>query len=176
MTGLLLSTIRLALCIVPGLVHGVETLRPLWARWVVNWVLPVFGPGLPLSSNGLNRDEQQAMLDAARAAAPETKRSAAADHVFLLLFERRQGGLVFLSIAAAAIHGLTLPVADRGAVHFLFGPMVPLFMPVTANHAGLPFGLHPGISKTGRNVGIVFAPFWAVAAILNWLPFNASLA
>lgn len=70
MTGLLLSTIRLALCIVPGLVHGVETLRPLWARWVVNWVLPVFGPGLPLSSNGLNRDEQQAMLDAARAAAP----------------------------------------------------------------------------------------------------------
>ena len=177
MTDLQISTIGLVLCIVPALVHGVETFRPLWARWVVNWVLPVFGPGLPRPTTGLRNDEQLAMLDAALAAAPEPKRLAATDYLFLLLFEQRQGGLAFLSVAAGAIYGLSQPLAERDALHLMFGVMAVLFMLVNANHAGLPLlGRHPRISRAGRNVGIVFAPFWAVAAVLNWLSVSASFS
>jgi hypothetical protein len=57
----------------------------------------------------------------------------------------------------------------------MFGVMAVLFMLVNANHAGLPLlGRHPRVSSAGRNVGIVFAPFWAAAAMLNWLAFTGA--
>jgi hypothetical protein len=44
---------------------------------------------------------------------------------------------------------------------------------VNANHAGVPgLGHHPRVSRNGRNVGILFAPFWAAAAILNYIGFS----
>lgn len=70
--------------------HAAEIVRPLWARWVVNWVLPLFAPALPSSPKSLTHDEQTAMLDAALAAAPKSKHPAGADYVFLLLFEREK--------------------------------------------------------------------------------------
>jgi hypothetical protein len=170
-----ISAIGLLLCLAPALVHGVEVLRPLWARWVVNWVLPLFAPGLPRASKALTHEDQLAMLDAALGASPPQKSPAGADYIFLMLFEQRQGALAFLAVAAGAIYALTLPLADRHALHFVFAVMASLFTFVNANHAGLPaFGQHPRISRNGRHVGLVFAPFWAVVAVLNGLAFAAS--
>lgn len=171
----LASSLGLILCLAPALVHAVEVYRPLWARWVVNWVMPVFAPGLPRPSNGLTRDEQVAMLDAALDAAPKGKHPAGPDYIFLILFEQRQGALAFIALAAGVIYGLGLPLADRHALHFVLGIMAGLFAVVNANHAGIPgLGHHPKISRNGRNIGIVFAPFWAVVAVLNYLAFTVA--
>ena len=65
MSELTISDLGLILCLAPAIVHAVEVYRPLWARWVVNWVLPFFGPGLPRPSKALTHDDEIAMLDAA---------------------------------------------------------------------------------------------------------------
>ncbi|MFK7927048.1 MAG: hypothetical protein AB8H79_02580 [Myxococcota bacterium] len=50
-----------------------------------------------------------------------------------------------------------------------------LFALVNANHAGVPgLGHHPRVSRDGRNVGILFTPFWITAAVLNVLAFLAA--
>jgi len=36
----IISTIAIALCIIPVTLHGIEALLPMHARWIVNWVLP----------------------------------------------------------------------------------------------------------------------------------------
>ena len=175
MSNTLILSVGLLLCLAPAAVHGVEFSRPLWARCVVNWVLPFFGPGLPHPSVGLTQQDQTAMLDAALGTVPESKTPAGADYVFLILFEQRQGALAFIAVAVGVFYGLTLPMADRHALHLVFGVMAALFTLVNANHAGLPLlGHHPKISHNGRNVGLVFAPFWAVAAVLNYLAFSAA--
>lgn len=171
----LASMLGLLLCLAPALVHAVEIVRPLWARWVVNWVLPLFGPGIPRPAMALTHDDQIAMLDAALEAAPRDKAPAGADYIFLLLFEQRRGALAFIAVATGVIYGLTLPVTDRHALHLVFGVMAALFALVNANHAGLPLlGHHPRISRNGRHVGIVFAAFWAVVAVLNFVGFTAA--
>ncbi len=173
MSPSLASTLGLLLCLAPAAVHAVEVIRPLWARWVVNWVLPFFAPGLPRPSKALTHDDQIAMLDAALDAAPSDKASAGADYIFLMLFEQRQGALAFIAVAVGVLYGLTLPLPDRHALHLVFGIMAALFALVNANHAGIPgLGHHPRVSRNGRNVGILFAPFWAVAAILNYVGFS----
>lgn len=172
-----LSTIGLLLCLAPAIVHAVEVYRPLWARWVVNWVLPFFGPGLPRPSKALTHDDEIAMLDAAIAAAPADKAPAGVDYIFVILFEQRQGALAFISLAAGIFYGLTLPLADRHTMHFIFGIMAALFALVNANHAGIPgLGHHPRVSRHGRNVGIVFGAFWVVVTVLNYLGFAAAAA
>lgn len=172
MSPSLASNLGLLLCLAPAAVHAVEIIRPLWAHWVVNWVLPVFAPGMPRPSRQLTEGEQIAMLDAALAAAPEGKHPVGADYIFLLLFEQRQGALAFIAVAAGVLYGLGLPVADRHALHLVFGVMATLFALVNANQAGVPFlGHHPKVSHNGRNVGIIFAPFWAAAAALNAIGF-----
>lgn len=177
MSSPLASSLGLLLCLAPALVHAAEIVRPLWARWVVNRVLPAFAPGLPRPSRALSHDDQVAMLDAALEAAPEDKAPAGADYVFLVLFEQRQGALAFIAVAAGVFYGLTLPLADRHALHLVFGVMAALFALVNANHAGVTLlGHHPRVSRNGRNVGMVFAPFWVVAAGLNMLAFSASNA
>jgi hypothetical protein len=169
----LASTLGLLFCLAPAVVHAVEVIRPLWARWVVNWVLPFFAPGLPRPSRALTHDDQIAMLDAALNAAPRDKAPAGADYIFLMLFEQRQGALAFIAVAAGVLYGLSLPTADRHALHLVFGVMAALFALVNANHAGIPgLGHHPRVSRNGRNVGILFAPFWVVAAILNYIGFS----
>ncbi|WP_284166083.1 hypothetical protein [Frigidibacter sp. SD6-1] len=173
MSPTLASTLGLLLCLASAAVHAVEVIRPLWARWVVNWVLPFFTPGLPRPSKALTHDDQIAMLDAALGAAPRDKAPAGADYIFLMLFEQRQGALAFIAVAAGVLYGLTLPLPDRHALHLVFGIMAALFALVNANHAGIPgLGHHPRVSRNGRNVGILFAPFWAVAAILNYVGFS----
>jgi hypothetical protein len=175
MSDTFISSLGLILCLAPALVHGVEILRPLWARWVVNWVLPLFAPGLPKPAVALTHDDQIAMLDAALNATPPHKAKAGADYVFLMLFEQRQGALAFIAVAAGIIYGLTLPLPERHALHLVFGIMAALFALVNANHAGIRgLGHHPKVSTNGRNVGIVFAPFWAVAALLNGWAFVAA--
>ena len=173
MSPTLASSLGLLLCLAPAAVHAVEVFRPLWARWVVNWVLPFFAPGLPRPTRSLTHDDQIAMLDAALGAAPKDKASVGADYIFLMLFEQRQGALAFIAVAAGVFYGLTLPLADRHALHLVCGIMAALFALVNSNHAGIPgLGHHPRISRNGRNVGILFAPFWAVAAILNYIGFS----
>ena len=173
MSSNLISTLGLLLCLAPAIVHAVEIYRPLWARWVVNWVLPIFAPGLPRPSKALTHEDQIAMLDAALSSAPEDKHPAGADYIFLMLFEQRQGALAFLALAAGVLYGITLPMAERHALHFVLGIMAALFALVNANQGGIPgLGHHPRISNAGKHVGWVFTPFWIVAAVLNWLSFS----
>lgn len=177
MTELTISNLALILLIVPVLVHGVEMLYPTQSRWVVNWVLPFFAPMLPKRSKSLLLDEQLAMMDAAINAAPVEKKRAGQDYVFLLMFEQRQGAIGFAAASVGAVYGLTLGIADRDALHLVFGVIAALMMLVNANQAALPvFGSHPRISTNGRHVGLVFTPFWAFATVLNWLGFTYALA
>lgn len=177
MNELAISSLGLILLIVPFLVHGIEVLFPTQARWVVNWVLPFFAPMLPNRSKSLQHDEQMAMIDAAIEAAPAEKKRAGQDYVFLLMFEQRQGAIGFAASALGAIYGLTLGLADRDALHFVFGIIALLMMLVNANQTGLPFfGRHPRVSTNGKHVGFVFAPFWALATVLNWLGFTYAIA
>ena len=75
------------------------------------------------------------------------------------------------------IYGLTLNLAERNPLHLVLVVMSALFMLVNANHAGIRFlGHHPRVSRHGRHVGMVFAPFWAAATVLNVLAFTASQA
>lgn len=175
-TLILLSSIGLVLSIIPVTIHGIEAFFPMQARWIVNWVLPFFGLMVPNRDKFLTYGEQMAMLDSALDNAPVTKKRAGADYIFLLLFEQRQGGIGFIAVAAGAIYGLTLSLVERNPLHFVYGIIAVLMMLANANHAGIPFlGNHPRVSQNGRNVGIVFAPFWAVVAILNGLAFVYSL-
>ena len=142
------------------------------SRWVVNVVLPFFGPGVPRADTALTYDEQIAMLDAARDAGPAGKAAAADDYLFLMLFEQRQGGIAFLSVVAGALYGLALSPDDRAPLHLMFAVMSVLFALVNANHAGIPgLGHHPRVSRHGRHVGILFTPFWVGAAVLNVMAF-----
>lgn len=110
------------------------------------------------------------MLDSAIASVPDAKKTAAKDYIFLVLFEQRQNSLVLLSLIAGIIYGFQLPLEERATLHFLGLVMSILFMLVNANHAGIPFlGNHPRVSRNGRNVGIVFVPFWLAGTILNYL-------
>lgn len=177
MTELTISSLGLILLIVPVLVHGIEVLYPTQARWVVNWVLPFFAPMLPTPSAALRREEQMAMIEAAVEAAPGDKKRAGEDYVFLLMFEQRQGAICFAAAALGALYGLTIGLADRDALHLVFGVIAALMTLVNANQAGLPlFGHHPKISTNGKHVGIIFTPFWAVAAVLNGLGFLSATA
>lgn len=172
-----LSTLAIVLSIVPFAVHGVEVMFPLLARWIVNGVLPFFGFALPNRATSLTADEQLTMLDAAIDVAPQAKKTAAKDYIFLMLFEQRQGAICFTAVAAGAIYGMTLPLMERHPLHFVFGVIAVLMTLVNANHAGIPFlGNHPKVSRHGRNVGIAFVPFWAAVAALNWSGFANALS
>jgi hypothetical protein len=96
MTEISISTLALAICMIPGILHSLEVAFPMLARLIVNYVLPLFEPGLPKGKNQMTADEQTTMLDAAIASAPEGKKTAAKDYIFLLLFEQRQNSLAFL--------------------------------------------------------------------------------
>lgn len=171
-----ISTIALLLCLAPGALHLVEVAFPLLSRWIVNHVLPFFGPGRPTTAASLTNDEQLTMLDAAVDAAPDDKHEAASNYIFLMLFEQRQGSLAFLSVIAGVVYGLTLALGERNPLHLVLAVMAALFMLANLNHAGIrPLGHHPRVTRHGRNVGIVFAPFWAAATALNVLAFSASL-
>jgi hypothetical protein len=174
-TLILLSSIGLVLSIIPVTIHGIEAFFPMQARWIVNWVLPFFGLMVPNRDNFLTYGEQIKMLDSALDNAPVAKKRAGADYIFVLLFEQRQGGIGFIAVAAGAIYGLTLSLVERNPLHFVYGIIAVLMMLANANHAGIPFlGNHPKVSQNGKNVGIVFTPFWAVVAVLNWLAFMYS--
>jgi hypothetical protein len=176
MNEMTVSTIALLLCLAPGALHLVEVAFPMLSRWIVNYVLPFFGPGRPSRAGSLTNDEQLAMLDAAVDAAPAAKKKAASDYVFLMLFEQRQGSLAFISVIAGVIYGLTLTLVERNPLHLVLAVMAALFMLVNLNHAGIPFlGHNPRVTRDGRNVGIVFGPFWALATVLNVLAFSWSL-
>ncbi|HKK40508.1 MAG TPA: hypothetical protein VJ949_13890 [Cryomorphaceae bacterium] len=174
MTENSISTLALVLCLAPGILHSAEVAYPLLVRWLANYVLPFFEPGLPKGSNkNLTGNEQMAMLEAALSAAPKEKKTAAEDYIFVLLFEQRQGALAFLSVIAGAVYGMQLPLEDRAVLHLLLLVMSVLFMLVNANHAGISFlGHHPKISRNGRNVGIVFSFFWLASSVLNYLAFT----
>ena len=169
-----ISTLAMVLSIVPVTLHGIEVLFPMQARWIVNWVLPFFGLKAPNSKTALSQAEQLTMLDAAFDASPKDKLTNAKDYIFLLLFEQRQGAIGFTAVAVGAIYGIGLELAARQPLHLVFGVVAVLMMLVNANQAGfLPFfGKHPRVSNHGRNVGIVFTPFWLAVLILNYLAFT----
>lgn len=172
MTVTLISTVGLLLCLAPAAVHGVEWISPMFSRWIVRFVLPFFGPGLPSARSALTYDEQLTMLDAATAAGPADKPTASRDYVFLMLFEGRQGSIAFVAVAVGILFALTLPLADRTTLHLLLAVVSVLFTLVNANQGGLPFlGHHPRVSRNGRHVGWLFTPFWALSSTLNVLAF-----
>jgi hypothetical protein len=167
------STIGLVLCLAPAVVHGLELVSPMLSRLTIQYILPFFGGELPSSSSAITYSEQLLMIDAARIAGPLTKRQAAEDYAFLLLFDQRQAGIAFTSIAAGVLYALGLPLALRAPLHLPVGVMSALFSLVNANQAGLfPFGHHPRVSKHGKKMGLALAPFWGVAAFLNLYAFT----
>lgn len=174
MNEIQISTVGLFLSIIPVTLHGIEVLFPTQARWIANWVLPFFGLKAPNGATSLTKDEQMAMLDAALQAAPKAKEISAKDYLFVTLFEQRQGAIGFTAVAVGAIYGMNIELAARQPLHLVFGVVAVLMMLINANQAGfLPFfGKHPKISQHGKNVGIVFTPFWAVVTALNYLAFT----
>ncbi|MDX1941986.1 MAG: hypothetical protein SFU99_15595 [Saprospiraceae bacterium] len=173
MTENSISTLALVLCMIPGILHSLEVAFPMLARLIVNYVLPLFEPGLPKGKHQMTADEQTAMLDAAIATVPEGKKTAAKDYIFLLLFEQRQNSLALWSVIAGILYAWQLPLEERATLHFLLLVMSTLFTLVNVNHAGIPFlGHHPKVSRNGRNVGIVFVPFWLASTVLNYLAFT----
>ena len=176
MNEITISTLALALCMVPAIVHAPEVLYPMTVRWLVNWVLALFEPALPQKSKFITNDEQIKMLDAALEAAPKDKKTAAEDYIFILLFEQRQDSLALWAVFAGAIYGMMSPLADRNILHLMLLVMSVLFLLVNANQAGIPFfGKHPKVSHNGRNVGIAFSVFWLAASVLNYLAFTYAL-
>ncbi|MCF8450920.1 MAG: hypothetical protein K9G49_13695 [Taibaiella sp.] len=168
-----ISTIALVLCAIPGILHSIEVVYPMLARLIVNYVLPLFEPAFPKAKNQISAKEQTAMLDAAIASVSEEKKTAAKDYIFLLLFEQRQNSLALWAVITGIIYAFQLPLQERDILHFLLMVMSVLFTLVNANHAGIPFlGHHPKVSKNGRNVGIVFVPFWLASTVLNYLAFT----
>lgn len=174
MNEMTISTIALALCCVPAVVHGVELIKPTWVKYLVNWVLSLFAPGLPDKKQFITENEQLNMLDAALAAAPDGKKTSARDYIFILLFEQRQNALAFMAVMVGAISAMNLPLEGRHTLHLMFLVMSVLFTLVNANHAGfiLFFGHHPRVSRNGKHVGIVFSIFWTVSSVLNYLAFT----
>jgi hypothetical protein len=173
MTENSISTLALVLCMVPGILHSVEVIYPMLVRWIINYVLPFFEPGVPKGENQLTHDEQIGMLDAALSAVSEEKKTAAKDYIFILLFEQRQGSLAFISVVVGAAYGMQFALEERAILHLLLLVMSVLFTLVNANHAGISFlGKHPKVSRNGKNVGIVFSVFWLLAAVLNYLAFS----
>lgn len=177
MSEIQISTLGMALSIIPVTLHGIEVLFPMQARWIVNWVLPFFGLKAPSRERALSQGEQLKMLDAALGAAPSGKAAHAEDYLFLLLFEQRQGAIGFTAVAIAALYGMGLELAARQPLHLLFGAVAVLMMLANANQAGLLpfFGKHPRVSRHGRSVGLVFAPFWLAVALLNGLAFSYAM-
>ncbi|MFK7787206.1 MAG: hypothetical protein AB8B56_18940 [Crocinitomicaceae bacterium] len=170
-----ISILGLTLSLAPAVVHAIEVIKPTWVRWVVNLVLPLFAPGLPNKQKSINEKDQLHMLDAAIAAAPAAKKTAAKDYIFIMLFEQRQGALAFISMSVAAIYAMSLPLPERHIIHLMFLIMSALFLLVDANQAGIPFlGHHPRVTKNGRNVCIVFCLLWIASTVMNYLAFNAS--
>jgi hypothetical protein len=174
MSEIQISALGLVLSIIPVTLHGIEVLFPMQARLIVNWVLPFFGLKIPSKSSALTQNEQIVMLDAALEAAPKEKKINVKDYLFILLFEQRQGAIGFTAVAIGAIYGMNIELAARQPLYFVFGVVAVLMMLGNANQAGFLafFGKHPIISKQGKNVGIVFTPFWLAVAILNCLAFT----
>ncbi|MFM9878792.1 MAG: hypothetical protein ACKVOO_00075 [Burkholderiaceae bacterium] len=164
----LVSTIGLLICVAPALVHGPEVISPMLARWVTNWILPLYGPRLPNPRTALTRDEMLTMLDAARDAGPKGKEATSSDYIFLMLFEGRQISLASLSVAATVFYGLNLGLEARAPLHFMFSVLSVLFGLVCLNQAGIPgLGEHPRMSRHGRNAMFLFVPVWAISATFN---------
>jgi hypothetical protein len=63
MTENSISTLALAMCMAPGILHAIEVAYPLLARWLANYVLSLFEPGLPGASKQLTGNERIAMLE-----------------------------------------------------------------------------------------------------------------
>jgi hypothetical protein len=47
MTESSISTLALVLCMASSILHSVEVAYPLLARWLANYILPLFEPGFP---------------------------------------------------------------------------------------------------------------------------------
>lgn len=164
------SSAGLLLIVVPAALHGPEAFFPFYSRVIVDWVLPFFTFQLPPGT--LSYMDQSAMLEAALNAVRPEKTHLAADYLFLLTFEQRQGAIGFLAAAATSFYGMSLPVEERKPIHFMFMVMSLLMALANANHAGLSFlGVNPMVTTTGRNIGISFTPFWIACLVFNYLGF-----
>eukprot|EP00977_Amphora_coffeiformis_P007137 scaffold1555_cov173-Amphora_coffeaeformis.AAC.17 len=173
--SILHSNIGLGLTVIPLLVHGSETMFPMTARYVANLVFPFMGLYLPEPSTFLTLEDQSTMLDQAIQAAPSEKWKTAADYIFMLTFEQRQGSSLFWATCLGAMYALTLPVGQRHPIHMLLMVLDVLMTIGNANHAGVPFlGYNPMVTSNARNLGIAFAPFWLINFFFNYVAFGVS--
>lgn len=175
--SLLHSNVGLYLTAVPVLVHGLEVIFPMAARFLANLVLPIFGFQLPTDSAAyLTLEDQVKMLEGAISAAPSEKWRTAADYIFVLTFEQRQGSAGFWATLIGSIYALSLPFAERHPIHFLLMALDVFMIIGNLSHAtgfGL-LGYNPMVTSSGRNLGIVFAPFWLLNFYFNYMAFQGS--
>lgn len=175
--GFSFSGAGLVLSSIPFFVHGSEWLFPMSARFVVNYVLPPFYfKVLADPETLLTLQDQQKMLEAAIQAAPSEKWKTAADYIFVLTFEQRQGSVGFVAAFVAAIYAATLPLAQRHPLHFLFAVVGAGMIVGNLNHATdwSFLGYNPMVTITGCNLGIVFTPFWIMTTYCNVMGLLAS--
>lgn len=145
------------------------------ARYTANIILPLCGLSLPDVASFLTLQDQEGMLQAAINSAPSEKWKSAADYIFVLTFEQRQGSVGFWTIFSGACYALTLPMSQRHPVHCMLMGTSVLMMLANAHHAGVPFlGYNPMVTGNGKFLGIAFVPFWAVNFYLNYVGFTAS--
>lgn len=169
------SNVALGLTAIPILVHGTEWIFPMTARYVANLVFPLMGLYVPESSTFLTLQDQTTMLDAAIQAAPSEKWKTAADYIFMLTFEQRQGSSLFWATLVGSVYAWTLPLAQRHPIHVLLMALDVLMTMGNANHAGIPFlGYNPMVTTNARNLGIAFAPFWIMNFYFNYVAFQNS--
>lgn len=169
------SNVGLALTAIPVLVHGAEVLFPMAARYVANLILPFMGPYLPEPDTFLTAEDQTKMLEAAIQAAPAEKWKTAADYIFILTFEQRQGSAGFAATLLGSLYASTLPFSQRHPIHALLMALDVFMVISNANHAGIPFlGYNPMVTNNGRNLGILFAPYWLLNLYFNYMAFVGS--
>ena len=173
------SNVGLSLTAIPLLVHGTEALFPMTARFVANLIFPLFGFQLPTDASlYLTLEDQEKMLESAISAAPSEKWSTAADYIFVLTFEQRQGSAGFWATFLGSVYAMSLPFSQRHPVHMLL-MVLDVFMTIgNLNHAtGFSLlGYNPMVTTNARNLGIAFAPFWMLNFYFNYMAFQGSKA
>jgi len=172
--SLLYSNLGLICCFIPVTLHGPEVFFPLkGSRFVTDYVLPFFVGELP--SQFLLPTDQERALESVINTFPADSWKNAANYLFLLIFEQKQGAVGFIAAASGSIYASTLPLSQRHPIHFIFLIMSIFMILANANHAGLTFlGEHPFVSPAGRNVGLIFVPFWLFSAVCNYFAFTQS--
>merc|ERR1712113_703070 len=111
------------------------------------------------------------MMNAAVDSLPEEKKLVGRNILYLQGFEQRQGSVLWTAVGVGAIYTVTVDLPFRHPAHFVAGVTACMMTLVNANNVIQMNGFH---CKEGKVIGLLFTPFFALVAILNWIAFSYS--